>query len=78
MTPSKPREKFRLSADPADKGFRANAPLYEALLDGVLEPLCITADEDLGWMLCADPARPHDPGARIEKTGTVQIRRKQP
>ena len=51
MSTTKTREKMRVSTDPIDQGFRADAYRFEAWLDGVKQPDCITADEEKGLVI---------------------------
>lgn len=73
---------MRISADRSDPGFSPVAQHFEAFLDGVSLPFCVTADEDLGEAVVQDRDAagklvPNDAGDNVRLKivkGKVEIR----
>lgn len=71
---------MRLSADKADPGFDLLKSMHaKVFLDGIEQKYCITADEELGEIICADVGpdgrvRPDGVNiARVTRRGIVRI-----
>ena len=75
MTPR--TEKIRVSCDPKDPGFRADAHRFDVFCDGVLLENWVTADEETGWARCArDFSLRRGIAELTDHHGRIAIRRK--